>query len=39
MISFIKAKLNKSDEQTNIDKDRVDAHKILQNIISDLLRH
>ncbi len=33
MTTFIKAKLKKSDEQTNIDKYRVFAHTILQNII------
>ena len=43
MIPFIKTKLNKSDRQTNIDKYKVAAHKILQNILLkqkfDLLRH
>ncbi len=42
MTSFIKVKLNKSDEQTNIDKYRVSPHKILQNITDqkfDLLSH
>ena len=34
MTTFIKAKINKSDDDTNIDKYRVAAHEILQNIIS-----
>ncbi len=32
-------KLKKSDKQTNIDKYRVAAYKILQNIILEILRH
>ena len=43
MITFIKAKVKKSDGQTNIDKYRVAGDTILQNSISDrkvdLLRH
>ncbi len=35
MTTIIKAKLKKSDGQTNIDKDRVAAHKRLQNIIAE----
>ena len=34
MTTFIKVKLKKSDGQTNFDKYRLAAHKILQNIIS-----
>ncbi len=42
MATFIKVKLKKSDLQTNIDKTRVAAYKVLHNIIRDLsylLRH
>ena len=43
MITFLKVKLKNSDGQTNIDKYKVAAHKLLQNILSkqkfDLLRH
>ena len=43
MTTFIKAELNKSDGQTNIDKSRVTAHYKLQNIMLDqrfkLLHH
>ncbi len=35
MKTFIKAMLKKSDGQMNIDKYRVSAYRILQNIISD----
>ena len=35
MTTFMKAKLKKSDRQTNIEKYRVAVHKILQNIISE----
>ena len=34
MTTFIKAKHKESDGQTNIDKYKVVAHKILKNIIS-----
>ncbi len=35
MTTFIKAKLKKSDEQKIIDKYRVVANEILQNVISE----
>ncbi len=35
MKTYIKAKLKKIDDQTNIDKYRVSAHKMLQPIISE----
>ncbi len=35
MTTFIKTKIKESDEQTNIDKSRVEAHILLQNIIKE----
>ena len=35
MITFIKAKRKKSDDQTDFDKYKMSAHEILQNIISE----
>ena len=37
MITFIKAKIKKSDDQTNINKNRVTANKIEYLIISKLI--
>ena len=35
MTTFIKTKIKESDEQTNIDKSRVEAHILLQNNIKE----
>ncbi len=35
MTTFIKVNLKKSDRLTNIERNRIAAHKVLQNIISE----